>query len=493
MGKLAEFKTDLGNGDTIAKLRDGLIGEGMAFDTPFGTRQLLYADYVASGRALRQVEDFVLNHVLPYYANSHTEASFCGGLMTRLREDARAVIASSVGVGSDSHVIFTGSGTTSGINRIINLLEVKERVVAGERITIVLGPYEHHSNLLPWRDTGAQIVEITEAAKGGPCVEELKSVLKQAQGSNLIVGSFSAASNVSGVLTDTHTVTKILKAHGALSIWDYAAGAPYLPMTMGNHDSGKDAIVFSPHKFPGGPGATGIMVIRDTIVRRRTPTWPGGGSVSFVSPWAHHYSDRIEAREEAGTPNVIGDIRAALAMLVKEAVGTDRIVARERELRERALRAWKEVPQLELLGQRSGSEALPIFSFRVRASDGRMVHHQLFTRMLSDIFGVQARGGCACAGSYAHRLLGLDREASDALFERLRDGEETEKPGWVRLNLSYLHSDSQADAIIGAVAQLAGIAESLSCKYQVDTGSARFTPIEGPKDILTGAHRISIS
>ncbi|WP_435169332.1 aminotransferase class V-fold PLP-dependent enzyme [Falsirhodobacter sp. 1013] len=468
MTALTDFRDSLRRDDILDHLRQGLIGDGVPFETPFGTQRLLYADYVASGRALRQVEAFVAEQVLPFYANSHTEASFCGMTMTRMREEGRAAIARLVDAGDGCHVVFTGSGATSGINRIVNLLRVSERVRAGERVVVICGPYEHHSNILPWRETGAEMVEVAEAETGGVNMDDLSRALKAADGADLVIGTFSAASNVTGILTDTEAVTAALKAAGALAIWDYAGGGPYLPMSM----QGKDAIVFSAHKFAGGPGASGVLVLRDTVVQRATPTQPGGGSVSFVSPRSHAYSARVTAREEAGTPNVVGDIRAALVMLVKDAVGTDRIHHREQELRARALRVWDAVPQMEVLGRRA--PALPIFSFRIREGGGGYVHHQLFTRMLSDMTGIQARGGCACAGPYAHRLMGIDDTASEALFARLQAGEELAKPGWVRLNLSWLHSDVQADRIIAAVANLVANAAELSARYIGDPVTARF-------------------
>lgn len=483
MSVFDEFRAGLAAGDPVEIQRAGLIGDGMAFETPYGEKPLLYADYVASGRALAQIEDFVTRRVLPCYANSHTEASHCGQAMTRMRAAARAVIADAVNAGADCHTVFTGSGATSGINRIVGLLDIGRRVASGERIVVLIGPYEHHSNILPWRESGAEVGEIGEAAGGGIDLAMLEAELVAAKGADLIVGSFSAASNVTGILTDTDPVTRLLKAHGALAIWDYACGAPYLDMDMTPAaDCAKDAIVFSPHKFIGGPGASGVMVVRDTIVARTTPTAPGGGTVTFVSPWDHVYSPSVEAREEAGTPNVIGDIRAALAMIARDAVGCDRIAARNAVLRQRAIDAWRDVPGLELLGNTSTHGQLPIFSFRVSGPDGRRVHHQLFTRMLSDVLGIQARGGCACAGSYGHRLLGIDAPRSEHVFERIGAGDELEKPGWVRLNLSYLLTDEKADAIIDGVAWLAKKCERFIDDYEADPLTARFRHRGGSHD-----------
>jgi selenocysteine lyase/cysteine desulfurase len=220
-----------------------------------------------------------------------------------------------------------------------------------------------------------------------------------------------------------------------------------------------------------------VLVVRDTVVCTARPSAPGGGTVAFVSPWGHDYARRVEAREEGGTPNVLGDIRAALALLVKDAVGTEAIHARDAALLARALAAWAAEPRIEILGQRKGAVALPIFPFRLRDGAGRPVHHQLVTRMLSDVHGVQARGGCACAGPYAHRLLGIGPEASAALRARLADGHEMDKPGWVRLNLSYLHTDAEAEHIISAVLDLARRAETLVPLYAADPATARFRPV----------------
>jgi selenocysteine lyase/cysteine desulfurase len=484
MTPLEDFRNSLNGPDLAARIQGGLIGDGVMIDGPFGARPLLYADYVASGRALVQVEDFIRDRVLPYYANSHTQASYCGAFTTRLREAARAEIARLTGARNGTSVVFAGSGSTAGINRIVGLLDVAGIVARGQRAVLIIGPYEHHSNLLPWRESGAEVIEVGEASCGGPDMTELQSALDGAQGADLIVGSFSAASNVTGILCDVDAVTRVLKRNGAVALWDYGCAAPYTRMDMcEGTDAAKDAIVFSPHKLPGGPGASGVMILRDAIVRRAEPTLPGGGTVSFVSPWGHVYSSRLSDREEGGTPNVVGDIRAALSLMVKEALGQEWLDQRQAELRARALKVWSKNPRIELLGLK-GADALPIFSFRIRDEAGNLVHHQFFTRLLSDVYGVQARGGCACAGPYAHRLLGLDRAKSDEMFAAIARGEELEKPGWVRLNLSALLSDEKADAIIAAVDKLALDAPSYQVHYNADSQTARFTPIISAEEML---------
>lgn len=477
-GFLAPFAAALAGEDCIARLRGGLIGEGAEISGPFGVKRLVYADYVASGRALRQVEGFVMEEVLPFYANSHTEASYCGERMTRMRREARAVIARLCGADQRFATIFAGSGATAGLNRLVGLFGVPEAVAAGREVMVVIGPYEHHSNILPWREAGARVVEIDEADVGGPDLAQLEVVLRAAPEGALLIGAFSAASNVTGIVTDPDPVTRILKRHGALSVWDYAGGGPYLKIDMrAGTDAEKDAVVVSPHKFIGGPGATGLLIVRRDAVSRARPVQPGGGTVRFVSPWGHDFSGDLAVREEAGTPNVVGDIRAALSFLVKDAIGQDFMDKRHEALRQRALAVWGNNPNIEIMGLATAAKRLPIFSLRVRdAKAGCYVHQQLFTRMLSDCHGIQARGGCACAGPYAHRLLGIGRDQSDALRAAILSGKETEKPGWTRLNLSALADEAKADFIIGAVDGLARNPYPMLQSYACDETTARFKP-----------------
>ncbi|PRY25149.1 selenocysteine lyase/cysteine desulfurase [Aliiruegeria haliotis] len=469
---LDQFKSNLQGVNVMADLRDGLIGEGVEIPGLDGPVKLVYADYVASGRALRQVEDFIAEHVLPFYANSHTEASYCGAYMTRLRAQARAEIARLTNAGNDCSVIFAGSGATAGLNRLVTLLGIEEAA----NPVVFIGPYEHHSNILPWRESKAKVVEIPEGPSGGPDLAALEAALKEHGEADIKIGSFSAASNVTGIVTDDVAVTTVLKRHGALSVWDYAGGGPYLAMDMGEGAAAKDAIVLSPHKFPGGPGATGVLILRDKAVRRDCPSWPGGGTVSFVSPWDHTYSSDLATREEAGTPNIVGDIRAALVFLVKEAIGQDALDHREAELNAMAKAAWLQHPQLTLLGC-DKARRLPIFSFLVRDQRGNPVHQQLFTRMLSDIYGIQTRGGCACAGPYAHRLLGIDRATSQRLHADLLSGNEMEKPGWIRLNFSALMSDDTARYVISSVIDLLSRLDQVVPRYQCDPSTARFKAV----------------
>ncbi len=461
--------------DRLERLAEGVIGEGLEIEGPFGPRKLVYADYVASGRAMRQVETFVQEHVLPHYANSHTEASFCGSYMTRMREAARALISRHCNAGPEYATIFAGSGATSGLNRLVHLFGISAEIAEGRKPLVLIGPYEHHSNILPWRESGAEVVEIGEADNGGPDLKELARILETTEPGRLKIGAFSMMSNVTGIVTDADAVTRVLKANGALSVWDCAGSGPYLPINMtGSDGAAKDAVVLSTHKFPGGPGASGVLIVRRAAVRAERPSLPGGGTVRFVSPWHHDYTGSLCAREEAGTPNVIGDIRAALCFLVKRAIGRDLMDERHAALRQKAVSVWATTPNLHLLGNMSADRCLPVFSFRVRDPNGGYIHQQLVTRMLSDVFGIQARGGCACAGPYAHRLLGLDRQASEALMNRIMAGDEIEKPGWTRLNLSVLMSDDKVDRIIKAVATLAREHASWRDAYDCDPLTARF-------------------
>lgn len=468
------FRASVRTDDVVQRLADGLIGHHATIDGPRGRKPMIYADYVASGRALRQIEEFILTEVLPYYANSHTEASFVGSMMTHLRRQARDIIRTECNATRDHAVIFTGSGATAGLNRLVHLFGVARMAADGEKPVVLIGPYEHHSNILPWRESGAEVIEIPEAATGGPCMATLAATLAGLAG-RPVIGAFSAASNVTGILTDVVAVTRLLKAAGAMSIWDYAGGGPYLPIDLcPAKDALIDAVVLSPHKFVGGPQASGLLIVRHDALRTTKPTLPGGGTVKFVSPTAHDYSSNVEAREEAGTPNVVGDIRSALCFLVKSAIGQDYISRRNRQNRDRAMQVWGNHPVIEVLGNLT-CDRLPIFSFRLRNGRGGYVHQQLVTRLLSDLFGIQARGGCACAGPYVHRVLGIDAETSAQIRTAILAGDEVEKPGFTRLNFSYLASDAEVETLLASVIELADTVDRFVGDYCCDEATAIFS------------------
>src|SRR3569833_3628997 len=347
---LDEFGAGLAPPDRLQRMAADLFGKDVNIVGPIGQKRLVYADYVASGRALMCVEQFIMSNVLPYYANSHTEASYCGGAMTGFRRAARETVAACCGATGDHAEIFTGSGATSGLNRLVNLLGITASMKAGVRPRSVVGPYEHHSNILPWRESGAEIVEVREAASGGPDLDDLDAALAGA-GGRPVICALSAASNVTVIIAVVAGLTKRVKATGAKLVWDYAGAGPYMSIVMEPAAGALiDAVVVAPHKFIGGPAATGILIVRHDAVDTLKPTWPGGGTVKFVTPTEHDYSDSLEVREESGTPNVVGDIRAALAFLVMKSIGAESLAKRNAEVRARALTAWSGIERLELLG-----------------------------------------------------------------------------------------------------------------------------------------------
>ena len=452
--------------DLVEKIHDSVIGKDTAVETPFGLRRVTYADYTASGRSLSFIEDYIRAQVLPMYANTHTETSGTGLQTTRFREDARDIIKRCIGANNDEHaVIFAGNGATGAVDRLIGILGLRipdsleqeyhlgDAIPANRHPVVFVGPYEHHSNELPWRESIADVVQINEDADGQIDLTELEERLVEYAERPLKIGSFSAASNVTGIISDTSAISRLLHKHDALSFWDFAASAPYVGISMGSTkvDDGdyKDAIFISPHKLIGGPGSPGLLVARRELLTNKVPAVPGGGTVQYVSPDHHTYITDQEHREEGGTPAIIGSIRAGLVFKLKDEVGPDRIRGLEHHFIRRAIDSWKTNPSIDILGN-PDAERLSIVSFVIRTED-KVLHHNYVVALLNDLFGIQARGGCSCAGPYGHRLLGIDLETSRRFEDVIATGCEVLKPGWVRLNFNYFISESEFDYIVEAV------------------------------------------
>jgi len=484
----------------LRRIRESVIGDDQVMMGPFGPRRVTYADYTASGRAVGFLEDFVRGEVLPRYANTHTESSGTGLQTTRLREDARAVIHQAVGGDPEVAVIFAGSGSTGAIDKLVGILglripsaledrhQLSAYVPADQRPVVFIGPFEHHSNELPWRESVVDVVVCPQDSDGHVDLEFLDEALQKYADRPLLIGSFSAASNVTGILSDVAGISELLHRHGALAFWDYAAAAPYVELSM----AGIDAMFLSPHKLIGGPSTPGVLVVRRELLANRVPDVPAGGTVAYVNPLEHRYLDDPVQREEGGTPAIVEAIRAGLVFQLKEAVGIDIIRAHEEHYLRCAVAAWQEEPTIEILGNLA-AERLSIVSFVVRTPSGRHLHHNYVVTLLNDLFGIQARGGCSCAGPYGHRLLGIDLDRSHEFEHEIASGCEGIKPGWVRVNFNYFISEATFEYVVDAVRLVARHGWRRLGDYRFEIGAGLWHHRDGLVEPPLRLHQVAYS
>ncbi len=452
-------------------LRQAIIGVDAPFCTPFGQRLMTYCDYTASGRTLTFIEKYLMK-LQRNYANTHTEDDMTGRSMTKLLHDAEARIKKSMGADENDRIICIGTGATGAITKLQQILgtflppatraQIEQSAdcdlekIKAQSPVIFVGPYEHHSNEISWRDGLCEVVELDLDADGHADMDQLATLLKEDHFQNrLKIGSFSAASNVTGLVSKTRELARMMHQNGGLAFFDFAASGPYVEIDMhpaDDPDGYFDAVVLSPHKFLGGPGSTGVLVFNKAIYDAALkPTVSGGGTVSYVARHDHDFVDDIEEREKAGTPGVLQILRAALCFEVKDHVGHRQIHDIEQQWLNKAFDAWQNHPRIEILGDQDPQNRVGIVSFNIKTASGKYLHPKFITVLLNDLFGIQSRAGCSCAGPYGHQLLGIDEETSEQYRALIQQGYHGIKPGWCRVGFHYVMDEPEVDYIIDCV------------------------------------------
>lgn len=442
--------------------RDHIIGYRHTFTSPYGTKSMIYADWAASGRLYRPIESRLAEDFGLFVANTHTHSNVSGRTMTLAYDEAKQIIKKHVSAGKHDILLFAGSGMTGAVNKLQRLLGLKvpEHLRPGlnlpesERPVIFVTHMEHHSNHISWAETIGDVVCLPPGPDGGVEPSHLESLLKRYGHRRIKIGAFTACSNVTGLETPYYELARIMHRHGGMCFVDFSASAPYVNIDMhpGPSEDAEDrldGILFSAHKFLGGPGTSGVLVMDARLCVSRIPDHPGGGTVNWTNPWGEYlYNKDAETREDGGTPGVMQAIRTALSIRLKEEMGMDRMRSRERELTALLLRGTEDIPGLHILGGAT-RERLGIISFVCEK-----VHYNLMVTLLNDRFGIQARGGCSCAGTYGHYLLGIDQAASHQIAELIADGDLSKKPGWVRISLHPAMTNREVSYISASIRQI---------------------------------------
>ncbi len=465
----------------LTYFRENIMGTDTVIETPFGTKQRLYFDYIASGLPFEPIENAIREHIYPHMANTHTESNFSGRHMTFQVEKAYEEVNRSLGATDDDVIVFVGAGSTAAINRLILAMGIRVpeqakgfcdcavKVMEERRPIIFRSMMEHHSNDISWRESIAETRFVDFDKVGRIDWRDLERQLKDPSMTErpLIVGTFSAASNVTGILNDSDALAKVMHEFGGYALFDYAAAAPYVNIDMhpgGDEQKRKDAVFISTHKFVGGPQTPGLLAANKDLFTSSVPVEPGGGTVLYTSPWDHRYLGDVRTREGSGTPPIIQIIRTGLVFQLKNHVGEETLMAAERELTARAKKRISANPAIRILGDLT-VDRLGVFSLIFH---GGKLHHNLAVRLLNDRFGIQVRAGCMCAGTYGHALLGIEEEQSQEIRCELDSGNLRAKPGWVRVSISPATSSEELDLLLDAIDQVADDWESYADRYVQD-------------------------
>ncbi len=450
------------------EFRKNIIGIDETFESPYGKMPVIYADWIASGRLYNEVEDRIKNLVGPWVANTHSESSETGTVMTHAYHLAHKIIKEHVNAGVNDVIITAGFGMTSVINKLQRILglkipeQFKEGYLANgfpsekiensgtlKRPIVFVTHMEHHSNHTSWLETIADVIVIEPDKYLRVDTKKLEELLEKYKDREIKIGAFSACSNVTGLSTPYHKLAGIMHRAGGICFVDFAASAPYTDIDMhpeGEPEEYLDGVVFSPHKFLGGPGSSGVLIFNSKLYHNKIPDNPGGGTVSWTNRWNHHnYITDIEAREDGGTPGFIQSMRTAMAIGLKNRMNVEKIAKREEELLKTAFIRMEKIKRLHILAGEH-KKRIGVISFYIDN-----IHHNLIIRILNDRFGIQIRGGCSCAGTYGHFLLHVTRSKSKQITEQINDGDLSLKPGWARLSLHPTMTDAELEYIMDAL------------------------------------------
>ncbi len=441
------------------QFRDNIIGVNQEFESPYGHQKIVYTDWTASGRLYRPIEEKIMNEFGPFVANTHTETSITGTAMTMAYHHARKIIKAHVNANVNDVLITDGTGMTGVVNKFQRILglRIPENLKSYTAIPDVLKPIvfishmEHHSNQTSWLETIADVVVIPADDTGLFSIKELEVLVKQYNNRNFKIASITSCSNVTGIKTPYHEVAKLMHQNNGVCFVDFACSGPYVEIDMHpDEESYLDAIFFSPHKFLGGPGTSGVLIFNNNLYKNNVPDCPGGGTVSWTNPWGEHkYIDNIEDREDGGTPGFLQAIKIALAIELKEKMGVKNIWNREHELVKYVFSELNDVDNLHILANQH-QDRLGVISFYI---DG--LHYNLGVKLLNDRFGIQTRGGCSCAGTYGHYLLHVDKETSHDLVCQITSGDLIKKPGWIRMSIHPTTTTEEIIWVCNSIKQLA--------------------------------------